>query len=180
MATFTTNYNLRKPATSDLVDVTTDLNANFDTIDTEIKEAQDSSVALDLRVDSLETKTAGEAELTTIAALTPAVLGADWTVTAISFYRIGRMRFVSFQVTYGGATITPSAAGNIIDTSIITGLPVAWRPVLADAHGSYTVDNTHQGDCYINTLGDLNISTLHANGNIASGKVVRGTVSYIV
>lgn len=40
MATFTTNYNLRKPATSDFVDVVTDINNNMDTIDTQIKNRE--------------------------------------------------------------------------------------------------------------------------------------------
>lgn len=41
MATFTTNYNLRKPATSDYVTVSTDLDDNLDTIDTELKAVSD-------------------------------------------------------------------------------------------------------------------------------------------
>lgn len=36
MATFTQNLNLRKPATNDVVDVTADLSANMDTIDTAV------------------------------------------------------------------------------------------------------------------------------------------------
>ena len=47
MATFTTNYNLRKPAGSDFVTVATDINDNMDDIDTEIK-------ALDTRLDAIE------------------------------------------------------------------------------------------------------------------------------
>lgn len=47
MATFTTNYNLRKPADADFIENDTDINANMDIIDTEIK-------ALDTRVDALE------------------------------------------------------------------------------------------------------------------------------
>lgn len=41
MATFTTNYNLRKPADSDFIENDTDLNANWDIIDSELKDAQD-------------------------------------------------------------------------------------------------------------------------------------------
>lgn len=54
MATFTTNYNLRKPATSDFISVATDINANMDTIDSEIKQREDEVVALDSRVDAIE------------------------------------------------------------------------------------------------------------------------------
>lgn len=42
MATFTTNYNLRKPATTDFVTVSSDVNANMDTIDTQIKTRQNN------------------------------------------------------------------------------------------------------------------------------------------
>lgn len=56
MATFTTNYNLRKPATSDFISVATDLNANYDIIDTEIKNRSNEIVALDTRLDTLETE----------------------------------------------------------------------------------------------------------------------------
>ena len=45
MATFTPNYNLRKPADTDFAENDTDLNANWDIVDTELK--------------ALETKTAG-------------------------------------------------------------------------------------------------------------------------
>ncbi len=41
MATFTTNYSLRKPATSDLVTVATDIGANMDLIDTILKRLDD-------------------------------------------------------------------------------------------------------------------------------------------
>lgn len=48
MATFTPNYNLRKPATTDFVNVTTDINDNMDKIDTEMKLRKD-------KTDSFET-----------------------------------------------------------------------------------------------------------------------------
>lgn len=41
MATFTPNYNLKKPATSDLVNIA-DLNGNMDTLDTQLKLLSDS------------------------------------------------------------------------------------------------------------------------------------------
>lgn len=41
MATFTPNYGLRKPDDVDDVEVSTDLNANFDTIDTKLKLTDD-------------------------------------------------------------------------------------------------------------------------------------------
>lgn len=42
MATFTTNYNLRKPATSDFITVSTDVNDNMDDIDTQMKVNADA------------------------------------------------------------------------------------------------------------------------------------------
>lgn len=42
MATFTTNYNLRKPGTGDFVSVLSDLNANFDIIDAQMKATDGS------------------------------------------------------------------------------------------------------------------------------------------
>lgn len=42
MAEYTSNFNLKKPAPDDFVDVA-DLNGNFDTIDEELKKAQDGS-----------------------------------------------------------------------------------------------------------------------------------------
>lgn len=47
MATFTANYNLRKPAGGDLVTVSTDINANMDIIDAELDDHED-------RLDVLE------------------------------------------------------------------------------------------------------------------------------
>lgn len=45
MATFTPNFNLKKPATSDLVNVA-DLNGNMDTLDTQLKLTNDSVTAI--------------------------------------------------------------------------------------------------------------------------------------
>jgi hypothetical protein len=45
MATDTTNYQLRKPATSDNVIVLTDVSDNMDTIDTELKRVDDVAAA---------------------------------------------------------------------------------------------------------------------------------------
>lgn len=44
MATSTTNYGLRKPATTDYVNVQTDLNANYDIIDSTMKDISDDVV----------------------------------------------------------------------------------------------------------------------------------------
>ena len=53
MATNTTNYNLRKPATSDYVNVQTDLNANYDIIDTTMKGLSDDIDEVESDVSSL-------------------------------------------------------------------------------------------------------------------------------
>lgn len=42
MATYTTNYNLKKPAQEDFIDVA-DLNANFDALDTQLKAVADTA-----------------------------------------------------------------------------------------------------------------------------------------
>lgn len=52
MATFTPNYNLRKPEDADFAENDTDLNANWDKVDTEMKQSEDA-------ITALETKTAG-------------------------------------------------------------------------------------------------------------------------
>lgn len=46
MATFTTNYNFRKPADADFIENDTDLNANWDIADTEIKARANAIAAL--------------------------------------------------------------------------------------------------------------------------------------
>lgn len=43
MATFTTNYSLRKPATTDFITVTTDVNDSMDTIDSNLKRVDDAA-----------------------------------------------------------------------------------------------------------------------------------------
>ena len=56
MGTFTPNYNLSKPTeASDLVDVDV-LNANMDTIDTQLKNRENETTALDLRLDAEEAR----------------------------------------------------------------------------------------------------------------------------
>ena len=42
MATYTTYYNLKKPQATDTTEIITDLNANYDTIDTALKYVDDS------------------------------------------------------------------------------------------------------------------------------------------
>lgn len=54
MATFTANYNLRKPASTDLVDEDADLNDNWDIVDAEIKERQDEIADHESRLDVIE------------------------------------------------------------------------------------------------------------------------------
>lgn len=55
MATFTANYNLRKPAGGDLVTVAADINASMDTLDTQIKTRADDIAGHETRLDVLET-----------------------------------------------------------------------------------------------------------------------------
>lgn len=46
MATTTTNYSLRKPASSDVVNVTTDISDSMDTIDSNLKRVDDAATAM--------------------------------------------------------------------------------------------------------------------------------------
>lgn len=180
MATFTTNYNLRKPATSDYVEVTTDINANMDTIDTEIKARADDIATHETRLDAIDVQLTGEAETTTYTDLTGIALDAAWSaVSAFHAYRIGRLRFLSFAVTKTGATSTGSASGNITDLTVFTGLPTDWRPAQS-AYGIYTQGGVTFGNISLNNSGTLTLQTLHTTGAIASGDTVSGTVAYYV
>jgi hypothetical protein len=60
MATFTTNYALRKPATGDLIEESTDINASMDTIDAELDDHRDRVVTLNTRKVVVVRKTADE------------------------------------------------------------------------------------------------------------------------
>lgn len=48
MATSTTNYQLRKPAPADTVNVTTDISDNMDDIDTELKRVDDATLGAEV------------------------------------------------------------------------------------------------------------------------------------
>lgn len=52
MASYTTNFNLKKPATSDFVDIA-DINGNMDTIDTELKKRAELDSSGKVKTDQL-------------------------------------------------------------------------------------------------------------------------------
>ncbi|WP_333810805.1 hypothetical protein [Timonella senegalensis] len=54
---------------------------------------------------------------------------ADWTLTQYALTRVGRHISGSIRVTYNGATLTPSANGNLGDVTVLT-MPTGWQ------HGS--------------------------------------------
>lgn len=71
MATYTTNYNLKKPADSDFINIA-DLNGNFDTIDTELKKrptvGEDGKLSNDLLPNLSETYEEKGAAATAVSA----------------------------------------------------------------------------------------------------------------
>lgn len=139
MSTTTPNYNLLKPDETDFVDEDTALNDNWDIVDTELKANADAAVALDARVDTLETFDTAQAVINTsddtrLDAL-EATTGTDsgWLIpnqggafTPLAGHtnvdscvrRIGNIVDVHIRCLWGAGNLTPVAGGNVADTDI--------------------------------------------------------------
>lgn len=83
MATYTTNLNLKKPATSDLVSIA-DINGNMDTLDTEVagKQAQHSTLSLSIATTDWSSKTATKTATGVTASNTVIISPAPASITA--------------------------------------------------------------------------------------------------
>ena len=136
MATFTTNYNLRKPAGSDFVTVASDINASMDILDSEIKEREDEVVALDARTDTLEELAIpndGSGLWTDFSG--DLTMAANWTCTIALYWRLGPIVAVYCKFGYSGSTVTVGATSNITDINVVaSGWPAEILPTDNDQH----------------------------------------------
>lgn len=174
MATSTTNYNLRKPSGADFVEVTTDINANMDTIDNEIK-------ALDGRIDTLEANAWADYTPTWSSSGTAPALGNG---TLVARYRqTGKLVFVQFKLTTGSTTTYGTGTYRI-------SLPVAAAAtcVSMGLGGFRYFDNSgsanYGGNAYF--LDVNTVQMLHATGSVsattpftwADGDIMTGSFFY--
>lgn len=163
MATFTTNYNLRKPADTDFIENDTDLNANFDIIDTEIKVRADAITAL----QAVDAKTRYVLKQTTESVVSSTVNQNDdellFSVVADKQYVFELHIFIGGQGTKSGidltydftfpagtfasATISPSFNG-ITAGNIATGLNV-WAEASITASPSTTKSIGASDDAHV-------------------------------
>lgn len=124
MATFTPNYNLRKPTTDDFVAVAADVSASMDTIDTELHDRETEITALDGRVDDLELG------LDTWTAYTPTL--GNWTLgngtLTGAYVEDGSTVHFRIKLTVGSTTVKTG--------SLTLDLPV---DPLGDRQGAYVV-----------------------------------------
>lgn len=163
MATFTTNYNLRKPADGDFIENDTDLNANFDIIDTEMKQSEDAIADL----VAIDAKTRYVLKQTTESVVSSTTPQADdellFTVVADKQYVFELHIFIGGQGlksgwdwqydftfpagTFASATISPSfngisAGGNIAtDMNVWAEAGITSSPSTTKSVGAS--DDTH-------------------------------------
>ncbi|MBR3389533.1 MAG: hypothetical protein IKG83_03365 [Prevotella sp.] len=139
MATSTTNYGLRKPATTDYVNVQTDLNANFDVIDSTMKDISDDVVrnAADIATNTedieqntqdIETLDSNLTQLfRTIDVNANVTIGSDGYASLASLGPAAPSGYTLFMVTCGGiSSITSKDAFTVeSDGGYVYGTPNA-------------------------------------------------------
>lgn len=107
-----------------------------------------------------------------------AVASTDFTVTSFAGRKTCGIATVVVTLTYSGATITGSAAGNITDTACVT-LPAGYRPA-AEIPVTYDKSGTAQGSVSIATSGLCTLKTLDATATIASGNTLTFAATFVL
>lgn len=140
MATFTPNYNLRKPAGGDLVTVSTDINASMDIIDAELDDHEDR---LDL-VEAAEQfvhKTADETVTNSAALqnddhLVVTLTAGTYTYEVVAHVRAsGSGQDIKFTMDFGGTNSLHVYGATTLDEAVVgtSNVGVTFRSVLTDA-----------------------------------------------
>lgn len=142
MATFTANYNLRKPADGDFVTVSSDINASMDTIDAELDDHEDRLDAIEGNIDGAWTSytptltniTLGNGTLTGRWKK----LGSKTIVGSVLFIAGSTTSYSAGNLSFGLPPSTPRASydssvdtvgyGNVNNNSAATREPVILMP----------------------------------------------------
>ena len=178
MASTTSNYNFLKPAGGDFVNEATQLNNNWDEVDTQLKANADASVALDTRVDSLE---ASVISTSTVDAGSLGITAASgWGSLVADGYRIGKLRNLMILIDRTGSNIAAGANSNISDTDILNAvLPTSWRPTTNSIFMfAFGADSFGQG--IVRTTGQVTIQSLHTGNTITNGTQININCTYHV
>lgn len=119
--TYTPYYNLRKQDPNTIADIT-EVNGNFDILDTTVKARADEITALTSRVTSLESSPPGAIVNPTC---TPQ---AGFSIVATNVRAVKRYGVAMFDITLTrtGATLGPGNIGNLN----MFQLNAAWKPIL--------------------------------------------------
>lgn len=140
MATFTPNYSLRKPASTDFVDFSADLNANWDIVDTQLKTNADNIKVPQVKIKTVDTSR----PLTTVLADDPHLLG--FSLTAGKNYELEGLLFLTsstiadFKLHFDWTGVA-TANGQIMQGADVVG----FSTVPADGTfltGTFVIDGT--------------------------------------
>lgn len=107
-----------------------------------------------------------------------ATASTDFAVTSFAARKTCGIATIVVTLTYSGATITGSAAGNITDTACVT-LPAGYRPA-AEMPFTYDKSGTAQGSVNIATSGLCTLKTLDPTATIASGGTVTFAATFVL
>lgn len=108
-----------------------------------------------------------------------AVASTDFTVTSFAGRKTCGIATVVVTLTYSGATITGTSAGNIApDTACVT-LPAGYRPA-AEIPVSYDKSGTAMGSVSIATSGLCTLKTLDPTATIASGNTLTFAATFVL
>lgn len=155
---YTTNLNLKKPATTDNV-LISDINENMDTLDSNIKSVEDNATSLEKRTEAIE----GAVEVKSGTwTPTPNSAAVTFSVSDGEYYKVGNMVFVKgyidIQSTY---TDNKTIVG-------FSGLPFAsaTEAALNIYYGTMTAYTSSEKNTYMNGY-----SAFHINKNTKAAEV---------
>ncbi len=93
---------------------------------------------------------------------------AGWSLGSYNYRKIGALVYVNVPITRSGGTITPSADGNMADSTVFT-LPAGYRPTVA--LGLHSGNAQRIGTFGVSTGG---VVTLVANANAVN--IINGDI----
>lgn len=106
-----------------------------------------------------------------------AIPGTGWSLGYALGLKTESLILVNFRFNRTGATLTPSAKGDLLTDTLVATLPVGWRPT--NPHWcQYAIGGSSFGAATLEATGQLKVLNMLPDTTIANGSTVSGTLTY--
>lgn len=104
-----------------------------------------------------------------------------WTIGAARYLRYGPIVAIQIDATRaaGAGALTASAAGNLTDTSVASGIPAALYPN-SNKYGVFHLPGVAHGSWRISPAGGATITDLYPNAVINEGDTIVLAMNYMI